>query len=129
MTSFAHTTPTTGNSKRVTVGFVGMVAVAIFGMITVSSIAQTSGGHNSDVAMADTHQSDLQSLLCRIDRRCTTNLASREAPRRARAAAVAMDATQSSNLQGLLCRIDRRCPATNLATREASIRIAEMTAR
>jgi hypothetical protein len=90
MTSFAHTTQTTGNSKRVTVGFVGMAAVAIFGMITVSSIAQTSGGRNSDLAMADTHQSDLQSLLCRID---------------------------------------RRCPATNLATREASIRIAEMTAR
>jgi hypothetical protein len=133
MTTFAHATQTTGSSKRVTVGFVGMAiaAVALFGMITVSWIAQTSGAQVPVVAMADTHQSDLQGFLCRIDRRCpTANLATREAPSRAQAPIVATDATHQSDLQNLLCRIDRRCPATNLATDEASrMQIAEMTAR
>jgi hypothetical protein len=131
MTTFAHTTQTAGNSKRVTIGSVVVaVAAALVGMIMVFSVAQSSGAQAPIVATDATHQSDLQGLLCRIDRRCpTANLATREAPSRAHAPA-AVDVTHQSDLQSLLCRIDRRCPATNLATDEAPrIQIAEITAR
>ena len=131
MTTFAHTTQTAGNAKRAIIGFVGKAAAAIFGMIAVFSVAQSSGAQAPTVAVDATQQSDLQGLLCRIDRRCPgTNLAAREAPGRARASAAAMDDTRQSDLQGLLCRIDRRCPTMNLAAREASrMQTAEITVR
>jgi hypothetical protein len=125
MTTFAHSTETTGNAKRVT------IFSAVFGMIAVFSVAQSSGTQAPAVAMATAHQSELQGLLCRIDRRCPANeLTTREASSRADAPATAVEVTHPSDLSGLLCRIDRRCPATGLATREASqMQTAENTAR
>jgi hypothetical protein len=49
-------------------------------MIAAFSVAQSSAG--SDPATDAAHQSDLQGLLCRIDRRCpAANLATHEASR------------------------------------------------
>jgi hypothetical protein len=127
MTNLAQTTQIAdGNAKRVTIGSAYKVAAAAaaLGMISMFSIAQSSGAHFAPtVAMDATHQSDLSALLCRIDRRCpATHLA--EAP------TVGTNPAQQSDLRGLLCRIDRRCPATGLATREASqMQTAENTAR
>jgi hypothetical protein len=127
MTNFAQTTQIAGgNAKRVTIGSVCKVAaaVAVLGMISMFSIAQSSGAHFAPtVAMEATHQSDLRGLLCRIDRRCP-------AAHIAKSPTVGTDPAQQSDLRGLLCRIDRRCPATGLATREASqMQTAENTAR
>jgi hypothetical protein len=115
MTALPHSTETTGNAKRVTIASVA-ATVAVFGMIALFSVAQSSDTQAPAVAMATAHQSELQGLLCRIDRRCPANeFTTREASSRADAPANAVEVAQPSDLSGLLCRIDRRCPAAHLA--------------
>jgi hypothetical protein len=74
MNTFAPTTQTaSGTAERATIGSVckAAAAVAVVGMILLLSIAQLSRAHfAASIAMDHTHQPELRSLLCRIDRRC-----------------------------------------------------------
>lgn len=74
MNTFAPTTETASSTaKRATIGLVCKAAgaVAIVGMISLLSIAQLNRAQFApSTAMDHTHQPELRSLLCRIDRRC-----------------------------------------------------------
>ncbi len=74
-----------GTAMRVTVGSVcrAAAAVAVLGLISVFSIAELSRAYFSPtIAMDPTHQPQLNSLLCRIDRRCRAmDLTYRSTPR------------------------------------------------
>jgi hypothetical protein len=147
MTTFAHTAQIASrNVNRVTIGSVckAAAAVAVVGMISVFSIGQLSRAQFAPLATGLTEQSDLRSLLCRIDRRCpavgftqrtatqreaSTNALdeadhSRQTATTREASANAANEAGRSDLRSLLCRIDRRCPAVDLAQQTATARAA-----
>jgi hypothetical protein len=75
MNTFAPTTQTASGTveRATTIGSVCKAAgaIAIVGMISLLSIAQLNRAQFApSTAMDHTHQSELPSLLCRIDRRC-----------------------------------------------------------